>query len=101
VGLFVNEAVFHGDAARRGHGRNEAVPLESRPVLWTNQIEAYAAQLRSFTAAVFEGHLGIEWESGDTLLETSFERRGFSLRIGCSCGADKGGRGNEISASHG
>ena len=100
VGLFVNHAVFHGDASHRRHGRDKTVFLERGPVFGTNQIVTHAAQLGSYPTAFFEGHLGIERKSRDTLFEASLGNA-FGLSGGCSRGADEGSRGDKVSASHG
>src|SRR5580698_9807344 len=97
----MNDAVFHRDASRGRHGGDEAVFLESRPILRANQIVAHAAQLRRYTAPVFQRNLGIEWESSNRLFETSWLEVALGLgHNGSGGGAGQGCRCNEFSASH-
>jgi hypothetical protein len=68
----VIEAVGDRYAAGWGHGRDQPVFVERRPVASRDQVEAIQAQARGFAAHIFERHPRPKHPRGDLLAEASF-----------------------------
>jgi hypothetical protein len=88
------ETVLDADAhVRRGHGANEAVLLERRPVLGAHQVKPIAAQTCGLAAHVLKGHSLGKDASGERLLEAplSVSRAGClsSRNAGRCCGSEE------------
>ena len=80
VNLLVDQAVREPDRAGAGHGRNQPVFLECRPVLLTDEIEPFESDLRRFAALIVERQLAVraEHDTHQPLLQAdlgSYSRR--------------------------